>query len=371
MDAAPKGPARAALRLLFGALLVVSFFLLVLWRTDNPRLIWLRQAMIDFAAPALETVAGPSSGLANMFDDVKSLTELRAENARLKAELLRARRWENDAKRLEQENAQLRALNAVAPSPRIGSVAGEVIADSGGPFSQSVIVNVGRRDGVRDGAPARDALGLVGRVVGVGRRTSRVLLLTDPSSRAPVHVHVAGARLRAILTGDDSITPLLRYVEGDQAVPLEARVTTSGEGGVFPKGLLIGRVASFGDGVARVALAADYRNLEFLRIYRATGLGTDAPDGGLILRAVTPEPDPAPPTPDPEEPTAAPGVLAPGGLVATQDASETAASETAASPDDLEATAVSPAAPAPRPRPAAPPSPPAPAVAAEGAEAGE
>ncbi|MEL6980170.1 MAG: rod shape-determining protein MreC, partial [Pseudomonadota bacterium] len=164
---------------------------------------------------------------------------------------------------------------------------------SGGPFTQSVIVNVGRRDGVRDGAPARDGLGLVGRVVGVGRRTSRVLLLTDPSSRTPVYVHLEDERRRAILSGDDTAAPLLRYVEGGGAVPQDARVTTSGEGGVFPRGLMIGQVAEGGDGAARVALAADYRNLEIVRIYRTTGHAADTPDGGLILRAIEAETDPA------------------------------------------------------------------------------
>lgn len=312
MDRVRGGPWRTALRILFGVLLAISFFLFVLWRTDNPRLARLRVAMVDFAAPILETVAGPSSGLAEVFDGVQSLSELRAENDRLKGEVLRLRRWENDAQRLEQENAQLRALNAVSLPPRTRVVTGEVVADSGGIYAQSVIVNVGRCDvgdrsgcdraqeaerdecagpGVAhrksplDGAPVRDARGLVGRVVGVGDRSVRVLLLTDPTSRVPVHVTTSTERRRAVLIGDESLTPVLSYVDGDEAVPSGARVTTSGEGGVFSKGLVVGEVVSRGDGVARVALAADYRYLAFVQIYLTQQHNFD--QNGLILRAVS------------------------------------------------------------------------------------
>lgn len=312
MARARPGPLRTVLRILFGALLALSFFLFVLWRTDNPRLASLRVAMVDFATPALEAVAGPSSGLGGVFSDVQSLSELRVENERLKAEIQRLRRWENDARRLEQENAQLRALNAVSLPPRIRAVTGEVVADAGGVYAQSVIVNVGRRDGVVDGGAASDALGLVGRVVGVGERSARVLLLTDPSSRVPVHVTTATIAHRAILTGDNSLNPVLRYVDGEEAVPSGARVTTSGEGGVFPKGMVIGSVVSRRDGAAGVALAADPRNLGFLRIYRSTSDAPDVEPGGLILRAVSePAAAAAPARTEPAAPEASP--IAAGG----------------------------------------------------------
>lgn len=291
MDAARRGPLRSGMRILFGALLVISFFLLVLWRTDNPRLVSLRIALMDLVSPALTAVAGPSSDVARIFDDVQSLSELRAENERLKTELRRLRRWENDAKRLEQENAQLRALNAVALPPRFDVVTGDVVADSGGPYTQSVIVNVGREDGVVDGAPARDALGLVGRVTGVGRNSARVLLLTDPASRTPVFVAADGGRRRALMVGDNTGAPLLRYVDLDigaaetRPVPAGSRITTSGDGGVYPRGLFIGAVAATPEGEARASLAADYGNLEFLRLYRLTGAPPDAGPSGLILPA--------------------------------------------------------------------------------------
>ena len=101
---------------------------------------------------------------------------------------------------LEQKNARLLDLNQVRLDPRLTHVTGVVLADSGSPFRQSVLLNVGARDGIIDGWATMDGLGLVGRISGVGEKTSRVILLTDSNSRVPVVVQPSGQR--AILSGD-------------------------------------------------------------------------------------------------------------------------------------------------------------------------
>ncbi|MEL6317159.1 MAG: rod shape-determining protein MreC, partial [Pseudomonadota bacterium] len=181
-----------------------------------------------------------------------------------------------------EENARLRALNDVKRSPRTSFVAAQAIGDSGGPFAQSAVVNVGREDGVEDGAPVLDAAGLVGRVVGVGARSARVVLLTDPRSRVPVTI--GGANRRAILYGDAD-GPHLRHVSGDAPVAAGARVATSGDGAVFPAGLHIGVVGAERDGLVTVRPAADFARLDFVRIFRVAGDRPDPPTGGLILPA--------------------------------------------------------------------------------------
>ncbi|MEL6317436.1 MAG: hypothetical protein AAFR16_07330, partial [Pseudomonadota bacterium] len=79
-----SGLVRTALRIFFGALLVLAFLIFVLWRTDNPRLGALRLTVVDALSPLLEAVAGPSNALTRVFDDVQSFAELQAENAHLR-----------------------------------------------------------------------------------------------------------------------------------------------------------------------------------------------------------------------------------------------------------------------------------------------
>lgn len=288
---------RTARNILLGIALAVSFVLFVLWRTENPRLQQFRMAAIDAVAPALERIAGPSNAVSGLFDEIRGYSELQAENQRLRREVERLKLWAEIARQREEENARLRALNAVKSAPRETFVTAEVIADAGGPFSQSVLVNVGRRDGVLDGAPVRDAAGALGRVVGAGERSARVLLITDPASRVPVAV--GEARIRAILQGDNTGAPALKFVDKDATIEVGARITTSGAGGVFPIGMHVGRVLLGPDaeGGARAALAGDIRRLSFVRIRRSDS-ELDAPPAGGLIRRTPSEDDGARLTPD-------------------------------------------------------------------------
>jgi rod shape-determining protein MreC len=201
---------------------------------------------------------------------------------------------------LEQKNARLLDLNQVRLDPRLTHVTGVVLADSGSPFRQSVLLNVGARDGIRDGWATMDGIGLVGRISGVGQTTSRVILLTDSNSRIPVTVQPSGQK--ALLSGDNSPAPPLEFLEKTDLVRPGDRVISSGDGGVFPAGLLVGQVAQGVDGRLRVRLAADYQRLEFLRVLRSHETERITEPGGVIVPPMALEgligPPPAPPPPE-------------------------------------------------------------------------
>ncbi len=258
--------ARAVRRILLAGLALVALALFALWRIDNPRIKTLRMATADALSPVLTTVSAPLVDVAALLRDWERLRAVHAQNRELRREIQRLRAWRDAAEALERENARLRALNNVRLSPRIGFATGEVVADAGGPFGQSVLVNIGARDGVADGAAAVDGAGLVGRVVGVGDAVARVLLLSDPSSRVPVKILPGGQR--AVLVGDASAAPRLAFLAEAAEVALGDQVVTSGDGGVFPPDLDIGAIAALDRRAARVRLAADYAKLEFLRILR-------------------------------------------------------------------------------------------------------
>ena len=174
--------------------------------------------------------------------------------------------WKEAALQLEQENARLLDLNNVQLDPRLTFVTGVVLADSGSPFRQSVLINVGARDGIVNGWAAMDGLGLVGRISGVGNDTARVILLTDTSSRIPVTIQPSGQQ--ALVSGDNTAAPTVSFLEDSDQVRPGDRVMTSGDGGVFPAGLLVGQLTKDPGGRMRVRLSADYERLEFLRVLR-------------------------------------------------------------------------------------------------------
>ena len=189
--------------------------------------------------------------------------------------------WKEAALQLEQENARLLDLNNLRQDPTLTHVSGIVIADSGSPFRQSVLSNVGAQDGIRDGWPAMDGLGLVGRISGVGQETSRVILLTDNASRIPVIIQPSGQR--AFVSGDNSNAPLIDFLEDADAVRPGDRISTSGDSGVLPAGLLIGQLALDPNNRLRVRLSADYERLEFLRVLRTSAPPSISGTGDLLV----------------------------------------------------------------------------------------
>ena len=193
--------------------------------------------------PSFEWALVPVTKVSQMIGGFQSYARLYEQNQELRRELQKMSAWKEAAVQLEQENAKLLSQNNVRIDPALTSVSGVVMADSGTAFRQSVLLNVGQRDGIVDGWATMDGLGLVGRISGVGRQTSRVVLLTDPSSRVPVTIQPSGRR--ALLTGDNTPLPFLDFLEGVENVRPGDRVVTSGDGGVFPSGLLVGQAVSY------------------------------------------------------------------------------------------------------------------------------
>ncbi|MFC3612359.1 rod shape-determining protein MreC [Lutimaribacter marinistellae] len=271
------GPLR---RLLLGVVLLCLVGIFLVWRIDSPRVERFRAQVIDRVVPSMDWAMVPVTATVNLARDFQSYQALSEQNRELRSELRQMRAWKEAALQLEQENARLLDLNNVRLDPRLTYVTGVVMADSGSPFRQSVLLNVGARDGIVDGWAAMDGIGLVGRISGVGQNTARVILLTDPASAIPATIQPSGQS--ALIVGDNSAAPLVDFLENRDFVRPGDRVITSGDGGVFPAGILIGQVAQDPGGRLRVRLSADYERLEFLRVLRHHGTETPGDPGGIV-----------------------------------------------------------------------------------------
>ena len=158
---------------------------------------------------------------------VRELAALREENAGLREDKVRLLQWQTVARRLEAETKALRALLNFVPGPEASYVTARVIGDTGGAFAHALVLNAGFRAGVRKGQAVVTGDGLVGRVAGVGTRSTRVILITDMNSHIPVLVE--RTRTRAILAGDNSeVLRLIRLPPGAEVSPGD-RVVTSGQ----------------------------------------------------------------------------------------------------------------------------------------------
>lgn len=264
-----RRPAEAALSrpqtggLLTPILLFVSVALLVLSRLDHGYIAGARVAIADAVSPALRTImipleplrsAGAAIGLA--LERADDLDHLANENQRLKG-------WEARAKDLERQLAELGAVAKAAQDRDMPFVTARVMATSSGPFVRSAMINAGEGEKLKAGYPVLAGDGLAARVAAVGSGVSRLLLISDADSRIPVFVGEQAAR--AILAGDNGPSPRLLFLAPDVQIRVGDEVVTSGIGGLFPRGLRIGRVVDSGERPT-VSLHADLDRLEYVSI---------------------------------------------------------------------------------------------------------
>jgi rod shape-determining protein MreC len=261
----PSPALRAAVqRIALPLLVLLSAMMIVLGKADEVFVQSLRTSVMDAAAPTLDLLSRPLATVDATVKRARDVIAVYRENARLAAENDRLLTWQQAALKLASENTQLRDLLKLVPEPSASYVTARVIANSGGAYVRSVIVNAGRENGVVRGQAAIAGEGLVGRVSEVGGRAARVLLLTDLNSRVPVIVE--GSRRRGVLAGDNSERPALRYVEAGPPLQIGDRIITSGQGGVFPPGLPVGVVAALDGALARVEPYVELSRIEYLRL---------------------------------------------------------------------------------------------------------
>jgi rod shape-determining protein MreC len=252
-------------RFAFAALILISLALLLVGKADEALLGAVGTRVSDAIVPVLGAVVEPINASRRAAAQIGELFALREENAHLRAQNQRLLEWQDTARRLALENAALRQLlNLEAGVAPPTAVSARVVADAGGPFVHTVLVDAGADQGVVKGMAAVNERGLVGRVIEVGRHSARVLLLTDFNSRVPVMVEPA--RDQAILAGDNSREPGLVFLPLNPRMAVGQRVVTSGRGGVLPPGLAVGWISAIDDDKVAVAPVVDWERLEYVRL---------------------------------------------------------------------------------------------------------
>ena len=244
-------------------LFVAGTALLVFSRGQGELTTAVRGFADDAAASVLDRISGPAATANRWIEGVGPFFSVYEENQRLRDENAKLRMAQSELGKLQREVKRYEKLLRVPVEAPVAGVAGRVIADMSGPFMRSVIVSVGREQGVTKGQAVVDDRGLLGRVIGTGRRSSRVLLLTDPNSRIPVIVE--GANLKAIMAGDSSDRPMLSYLPPGSRLTAGARVLTTADGGALPPGVVVGVVVR-GAGSPRVELFTSERRADFVRV---------------------------------------------------------------------------------------------------------
>ena len=253
-----------AQRVGFVALLSLAFALMVFGRIEVTLVERFRTTVSDTFVPVLSFLSHPIGSVRDAASAISRLTTLHHENVQLRNVNTRLEHWEVVAHKLERENKSLRALLSYRPGPSASFISARVVGGFGSAFVRTMMLNAGFRDGVEKGHAVMDGAGIVGRVVEVGQRSARVLLLTDLNSRIPAVIGTNGSR--AILAGDNSDTLYLDLLSPKANVDIGMRVITSGHGGKLPPELPIGRVSRVHEGGVEVQPFVDFDRLDYVMV---------------------------------------------------------------------------------------------------------
>ena len=143
----------------------------------------------------------------------------------------------------------------------------KIIVDHDSPFLKSIIINKGSKDNVIIGTNVYDQSYLVGRVIEVNYKTSRVLLLSDLNSNVPITI--APQNIQAIITGNGDNGAEIKYVKDGISDDFTEKsiVYTSGTGAIFKSGIPIGRIkVSENDNLKKydVEFYSDFTQLKYV-----------------------------------------------------------------------------------------------------------
>ncbi|HXV28053.1 MAG TPA: rod shape-determining protein MreC [bacterium] len=143
---------------------------------------------------------------------------------------------------IKKENERLKDLIDFKKNLPAKTVAARVIGSDLSPWRKTLVLDKGTSQGIKKDMIVMVPGGLVGRISEAGPRTSRALLLIDPDSR--VSAMTDSARAQGVAAGDGSLYLTMKYLDLDSTVSVGENVLTSGMGGMFPKGIGIGRIES-------------------------------------------------------------------------------------------------------------------------------
>ena len=203
------------------------------------------------AEPGQTAASGVGGWIQGIFSYFGSVKSLRAENEALKQENVALDKQVRDTEGLTQENQELRAmLNLMKTESKLDLVAAQVIAKDPSNWYSSFTINKGSNDGILKNQPVLTAnKELIGQVYKVGSNWAEIITILDPDSG--VGSMIERSKDLGVVEGDTALLQQglcwIGYLARDTDIKIGDYIETSGMGGVYPKGLLIGTVLEIGE----------------------------------------------------------------------------------------------------------------------------
>ncbi|MBR1728325.1 MAG: rod shape-determining protein MreC [Selenomonadaceae bacterium] len=196
-------------------------------------------------SPFQNTISWITDKFSSMIETVNDIMNVHEQNKQLQAEVEELRAKNLAASEFEAENQRLRALLGYKETAtQFDLLAARVIGREASTWSSTIVINRGTADGVANDMAVVTAMGLVGHVSEAGINSSKVQLILDPRSSVGTLIQRPESRVAGIVEGDinNPTMPKMVNIPKNSDVIVGDIIVTSGFGGVYPKGIVVGRI---------------------------------------------------------------------------------------------------------------------------------
>ena len=246
-------------------LLLVSAFIIILSSLDFKVVRYLKIGINEVVYRSSFIVSIPENFLKNTFIGISDYSSFYNDYRNNREELndLKSKDISNEIVKFENKELKELINDYVSSSDKILA---KIIVDHQSPYLRSIIINKGSKDNIKIGTNIYDQSYLVGRVIEVNYKTSRVLLLSDLNSNVPVTI--APQNTQAILTGNGDKNGQIKYIKSSLSDELsdESIVYTSGTGAIFKSGVPVGKLRIIKDKTIKlnVEFYSDFSQLKYV-----------------------------------------------------------------------------------------------------------
>jgi len=258
---------------------VVSIFTL-----DTPMTREIQGKVMNLFSPFIHSSAAIEQTAAGVMAPPLDVKQVKRDNDDLRVQVERLRIIQQKYNQIIEENAKLRQLIEFRQSKPFKMTAAKVIRRNSSTWWNSLIIDKGSLDGIGTDSPVITSIGLVGKTSTLSPHMTKVILLTD--ELCSVSAKIEGTLDQGILYGERAgldIKPdlRLRFLNLNSTINAGSSVYSTGEGGVFPKDLLLGRVKRFENkeitGEAIIEPAVDFSVLEYVFVIEMQNIAAEPP----------------------------------------------------------------------------------------------
>jgi len=224
--------------------LLLSFLIMTYYGRGLDQRAIIDRVILEILAPTHMLTTSIVHWVRDTWDGYICLVSVQQENNFLKQKVAELEAINNHFLEIEKENQRLKALLEFRKTLPNVIISAQIIGKDATSWFRSILLNKGENDGVIVNQPVVTHQGLVGKVVRTTPSTSQVELITDKNSR--VAALIQKNRAESILCGQSSTVCVLEYLSRDIDIQAGDHVISSGMGGIFPKGLILGVISKIG-----------------------------------------------------------------------------------------------------------------------------